>query len=127
MAVVLKKSWAHWWEGMRLKMFKAGAESVATSLSVFMGTNSVASLKIEALSDIGMSWKTALAAICTQFIIRVVYAGATYVAENPDAPEIETEVETVIFQKTTVTETSSNQPKPADPQPTTPPNPNPTP
>lgn len=85
------RDWSGWWDGMRAKALKAGAEAIGTSATALLGTNGVASMQIPGLTDIGMGWKTALATMFIQFSLRVVAAGAAYVQAQPE-PELITEV-----------------------------------
>lgn len=88
-----KYNWSAWWDGLRSKAMKAGAEAFTTQVGAWMATNSAATLPIEALHGIALSWKAALVALFVQFAVRVFYAAALYVQNKPD-PDIETETET---------------------------------
>jgi hypothetical protein len=82
--------WTDWLDGMRSKAMKAGAEAVTTQLGAWFTTNAVATLPIEALHGVGLNYKTAIVALIVQFVVRVVYAAALYVQQQPD-PTIEPE------------------------------------
>lgn len=85
------RDWSGWWDGMRSKALKAGAEAIGTNATALLGTNGVASMQIPGLTDIGMGWKTALATMVIQFTLRVIVAGAAYIQAQPE-PELITEV-----------------------------------
>ena len=99
MAIQKITDWRGWWDGMRSKAFKAGAESITTSLGALVTTNAAVGLKVPGLSDIGMGWKTAIATMLIQFTLRVVFAAAQYVANKPDPDVITETVETSHFTK----------------------------
>jgi hypothetical protein len=82
--------WKGWFEGMRSKAMKAGAEAITTQLGAWFTTNAVATLPIDALHNVGLNYKTAIVALVVQFAVRVVYAAALYVQQQPD-PEVITE------------------------------------
>lgn len=94
MKLVLKKDWATWLDGMRSKVFKAGAEALSTQLTAFLGSNGVASLGVGWLKDVGLNWKQALALLAIQFTIRVLLAAAIYVEQKPDPEMITVTVDT---------------------------------
>lgn len=79
---------------MRSKALKAGAEAIGTSVTALLGTNGVANMQIPGLADIGMGWKTALATMFIQFVLRVVAAGASYVASQPEPELVSETIET---------------------------------
>jgi len=76
--------WTDWLDGMRSKAMKAGAEAITTQLGAWFTTNAVATLPIEALHGVGLNYKTAIVALVVQFVVRVVYAAALYVQQQPD-------------------------------------------
>jgi hypothetical protein len=90
MSVKQYYDWSGWFEGMRSKSMKAGAEAVTTQLGAWFTTNAVATLPIESLHGVGLNYKTAIVALVVQFTVRVVYAAALYVQQQPD-PTIITE------------------------------------
>lgn len=94
MAIKKYRDWKGWWDGMRSKAFKAGAESLTTSIGALIGTNGVASMGIPGLSDLGMNLKQALFACLLQFTLRVGFAAALYVQNKPDPDMITETVET---------------------------------
>ena len=103
--------WRGWLEGMRSKAMKAGAEAITTQLGAWFTTNAVATLPIQALHDVGLNYKTAIAALVVQFTVRVVYAAALYVQQQPD-PTLITETTDTTFKSkspdgTTVSQSSS--------------------
>lgn len=79
---------------MRAKALKAGAEAIGTNVTALLGTNGVANMNIPGLADIGMGWKTALATMVIQFFLRVLAAGAAYVAAQPEPEVISETIET---------------------------------
>ena len=79
-----KYDWSDWLDGMRSKAMKAGAEAITTQLGAWFTTNAVATLPIEALHGVGLNYKTAIVALVVQFTVRVVYAAALYVQQQPD-------------------------------------------
>lgn len=81
--------WSNWWQGLRSKAMKAGAESITTNIGAMLSTNGVASMGIPHLDDIGMNWKTAVATTVIQFSLRVMFAAAQYVANKPDPDMVE--------------------------------------
>lgn len=83
-----KKDWASWWDGMRSQVMKAGAEAIVTNLGGLIATNGVAS-SIPALSEVAMSWETAILTTIIQFLVRIIVAAAIYVEKNPDPVEID--------------------------------------
>ena len=89
----LKKyqDWRGWWEGLRSKMMKAGAEALATNITAMLGTNGVASMGIPGLGDIAMGWKTAVATTLIQFTLRTVLAAVLYIQTKPDPDLVERE------------------------------------
>jgi hypothetical protein len=93
------KDWSGWWDGLRSKSFKAGAEAISTNVTAMLGTNGVASMGIPGLTDIGLGWKTAVATTLIQFSLRVVAAAAQYVKDRPDPDVITETVETAHFSK----------------------------
>lgn len=97
--VIKKADWRDWWDGMRSKAMKAGAESLTTNIGALFTTNGLANMQIPGLSDIGMSWKTAIATCLIQFTLRVVYAAAQYVSQKPDPDVITETVETQHFTR----------------------------
>lgn len=92
------KDWRSWWDGLRTKALKAGAESIATNVTAMLGSNGVASM-VPALHDYALSWKTALVTTGSQFVLRTVLAASQYVAEKPDADIVTEEVDTTILTK----------------------------
>ena len=80
--------WRGWWDGMRSKAMKAGAESLTTSIGALITTNAAANMQIPGCEGIGMGWKTALATMVVQFSLRVGFAAAQYVANKHDPDEI---------------------------------------
>lgn len=84
--------WGGWWDGMRSKAMKAGAESITTNLGALISTNAVANMGIDALKDMGMNWKTFLFTMLIQFLVRVIFAAAQYIASKPD-PDVVTQTE----------------------------------
>lgn len=94
MAIKKYRDWKGWWDGMRSKAFKAGAESLTTNIGALIGTNGVASMGIPGLSDLGMNWKTAIFTCLLQFALRVGYSAALYVQNKPDPDMITETVET---------------------------------
>ena len=99
MKIIKYKDWSGWWDGLRSKAMKAGAESLATNVTALLATNGVANLGIEGLKDVAMGWKTALATMVIQFSLRTIAAAAQYVAAKPD-PDVETEeVDTTTITK----------------------------
>jgi hypothetical protein len=76
--------WSSWWDGMRSKAMKAGAEAITTQLGAWFTTNAVATLPVESLHNVGLNYKTAFVALVVQFVVRVVYAAALYVQQQPD-------------------------------------------
>ena len=97
------QEWQGWWDGLRSKAMKAGAESITTNLGALMGTNAIANMGIDALKDMGMNWKTFLFTMVLQFAIRVLFAGAQYVANKPDPDVITETIETTHVTKNEVT------------------------
>lgn len=85
------KDWSAWWDGLRSKAMRAGAESVATNLTGLIGSNGIANMGIEAFKDMGMNWKTFLLFLVVQFGIRVGLSAALYVQNKPDPDVVETE------------------------------------
>ena len=81
--------WRGWWDGMRSKAMKAGAEAITTQLGAWFTTNAVATLPVDALHGVGLNYKTALVALVVQFMVRVIYAAALYVQQKPD-PDVVT-------------------------------------
>lgn len=94
-----RKDWRKWWDGLRSCAFRTGGIAVATQLGSLLTTNGVANFKIPGLSDIGMSWKTALVSLVVQFAIHTGKAIATYVSENPDPPVTTEEFDTAMIGK----------------------------
>ena len=103
MPIIKKQDWNDWWDGMRSKAMKAGAESLTTNVGALLSTNGLANMKIPGLQDIGMGWKTAIATCLIQFTLRVVFAAAQYVANKPDPDVITETVETVHVRRDAVT------------------------
>jgi hypothetical protein len=101
------KDWQGWWDGMRSKAMKAGAEAIVTNLTTMLGSNGVASM-IPSLHDYALTWKTALITTVSQFIIRVVLAGAQYVFAKPDPDVIEQNIETTISTRPDPEKMTSN-------------------
>lgn len=99
MAIRKLKDWKGWWEGLRSKAFKAGAESLVTNIGALLGTNGVANLGIPGLADLGMNWKQALFTCIIQFVLRVLYAASQYVANKPDPDTVTEEYETSLVTK----------------------------
>ena len=95
MPIIKRKDWSDWWDGLRSKAMKAGAESIGTNFTALLATNGVASMGIPGLSGVGMGWKTAIATCCIQFVLRTGVAAAQYVANKPDPDVITETVETV--------------------------------
>lgn len=90
------KDWSGWWDGLRSKAMRAGAESVVTNLTALTTTNAIAGMGIDALKDIGMNWKTFLITMALQFLVRVGLSAALYVQNKPD-PDIITVTEETTF------------------------------
>lgn len=111
----IHKDWRGWWDGLRSKAMKAGAEAIVTNLSGLIATNGVAST-VPAFHAVAMTWETAVATTCIQFAIRVVVAAATYVQSKPDPDTIEYETSiTVKSSKTTNPPETPAQPKETKP------------
>jgi hypothetical protein len=82
--------WTDWLDGMRSKAMKAGAEAITTQLGAWFMSNGLEhGIQADCLKGIGLSWKTAIVLLIAQFAVRVVYAAALYVQQNPD-PTVET-------------------------------------
>lgn len=92
------KDWSGWWDGLRSKSMRAGAEAITTNLGGLLTTNGLAAT-VPGLSDIGMSWKTAIATTLIQFSVRIVLAAAKYVQDKPDPDVIEETIETGFLKK----------------------------
>ena len=111
MSVKKYNDWRGWWEGLRSKAMKAGAEAVTTQLGAWFTTNAVATLPVEALHGVGLNYKTAIVALVIQFTVRVVYAAALYVQTRPDPDVITETVDTTFKSKgsdgSTVNQSSS--------------------
>jgi hypothetical protein len=103
------KDWNGWLDGMRSKVFRAGAEALVTSLTAMFGTNAVANMHIPGFEGIGMTWKTAIASLLIQFVVRVVIAAAMYVQAKPDPDVIVETVETTLTTKTETTTTAGDK------------------
>jgi len=102
MPTIKHKDWSGWWDGVRSKMMKAGAEALSTNLTALLGTNGVDALNIPGLDGIGMSWKTAVATMLIQFVLRSAKAGSDYIRDNPDPAVITETVETTHITKDSV-------------------------
>lgn len=100
--MIVHKDWSGWLAGLRSKALKAGAESIVTNITAMLGTNGVAAMGIPHLTDIGMSWKTAVATMLIQFTLRTVLAAAMYVEAKPDPDVITETVETQHITKDSV-------------------------
>lgn len=99
MSIKKYADWKGWFDGLRSKAMKAGAESLATNIGALLSTNGIASMGIPHLQDIGMNWKTALATMVVQFVLRTGFAAAQYIAAKPDPDTITEETETSITKK----------------------------
>lgn len=88
------KDWSAWWDGLRSKAMRAGAESIATNLTGLIGSNGIANMGIDAFKDMGMNWKTFLLFLVVQFGIRVGLSAALYVQNKPDPDVITETIET---------------------------------
>jgi len=103
--------WHGWFDGMRSKAMKAGAESITTSIGALLTTNGLAGMKVPGCADLGMGWKTAIATMLIQFSLRVIFAAAQYVAGKPDPDVIPETVDTDFMEKkadgTSVAQSSS--------------------
>lgn len=120
---VTHKDWGSWWDGLRSKSMRAGAESLATNFTALLGTNGVAAMGIPGLADIGMNWKTAILTCVIQFVLRVGLSAALYVQNKPDPDVIVETIDTTHVTKdamgkvieqgssTTVTETVIKKPE----------------
>ncbi|MDE2100609.1 MAG: hypothetical protein KGL39_25420 [Patescibacteria group bacterium] len=95
------KDWGTWWDGLRTASLKAGATSIVTNLSVLVTTNTVSSLNIPYIQNVGENWKTFCIGLLFQFMLHTVYAAAKYVMDKPDADVVTVTTETTISQKTT--------------------------
>ena len=93
------KDWSGWWDGLRSKAMRAGAEALGTSITAMLGTNGVASMNIPGLDGIAMSWKTAVATTLIQFTLRTILAAVVYIQSKPDPDIIEEKTETTTFEK----------------------------
>lgn len=98
MSIHKYKDWRGWWDGLRSKAMKAGAEAIVTNVSGLFLTNGVAAT-IPALHPVGMSWETAVATTLVQFIVRIVVAAATYIQNKPDPDIVEEELKTEFVTK----------------------------
>lgn len=103
MIVTKYRDWHGWWAGLRTAAMKAGATSVVTNLSVLVTTNTVSSLNIPGIQDVGENWKTFLIGLVFQFMLHTVYAMALYVQANPDANTVTTTEDTTHIKRDAVT------------------------
>lgn len=88
------RDWSSWWDGLRTQSVKAGATSLVTNLTLFMSTNAVAALPIDALKTSGENWKTLCIGLVAQFGLHTLLAAAQYIQNNPDAQIITETVDT---------------------------------
>ena len=97
------KDWGTWWDGLRTASLKAGATSIVTNLSVLVTTNTVSSLNIPGIQNVGENWKTFLIGLLFQFLLHTAYAAAIYVQNKPDADVVVETVETTHVTKDELT------------------------
>lgn len=90
MAIKKYMDWKGWFEGLIDSAIPAGATAVITLL-----TTNGAAHTFSALSDIGMTWKQALA----QIGIHMTVAAATYLKNKPRPVEVTEQFDTETIKK----------------------------
>ena len=103
--------WRGWWDGMRSKAMKAGAEAITTQLGAWFTTNAVATLPVDALHGVGLNYKTALY-VQQKPDPDVVTIDTTFTKQTPDGTTIKQSSSTTISAAPQPSTVLTNQPAP---------------
>jgi hypothetical protein len=99
MAIKHYTNWRGWWLGMRPKLLKAVGEGGMTALSSFGVCNMATALPADFLKKAGMSWETMVIVLLGTIAVRLLAAGFSYIAANPEPEEVEEPVTTAAGEK----------------------------